>query len=478
MDPERVPLIQKGPVSLRRTRRRWAAFATVGLILTAACIACILRGGSLHATKLLLLEKETPRLIGDDTPDQFEHSDPNDERLPAIANAVKDAINSGRQSCSGKAQGDKVTSVRVLSARHQFVSREDREYEVEVESIDVHGFSQVFVANVRWRHADDALISRSKGTSVQEKAQMVAMIPGPCDLGDSAELVLTSARVDHINAQNLPWTAALNSRFRGVSLDKFSRMLGYKPESAKHKSLSADVLSATPGVALPAAYDARDTRAHESPCVAFQPKNQGSCGSCYAFGTTSAFATRLCLSSKRAVNFDLSFQEVMDCNTGCDGGTSSDVYNTMYTKPTVPVTCDSYSAVFDPKSCGVHSCQKPLQVFAEKDSYRVYKGVPAMQEELLVNGPGPVAYTVYDDFAAYRYVRFQGARCHFHCPSSFLPSLTPPTAAESTPNPAVPKRPARTWFCSWAGARKQTALLIGLCKIRGVTRGAMAVSSR
>jgi cathepsin B len=255
-------------------------------------------------------------------------------------------------------------------------------------------------------------------------------------------------------------------------------MLGYKPESAKHKSLFADVLSATPGVVLPAAYDARDTRAHESPCVAFQPKNQGSCGSCYAFGTTSAFATRLCLSSKRAVNFDLSFQEVMDCNTGCNGGTSSDVYNTMYTKPTVPVTCDSYSAVFDPKSCGVHSCQKPLQVFAEKDSYRVYKGVPAMQEELLVNGPGPVAYTVYDDFAAYRYVKFKPHGVTFIVLLLSPSPLTPPTAVEFTPNPAAPKRRARTWLCSSAGAKKPTALSTGSCKIRGATLGVTAVSSR
>ena len=208
MDPELVPLLQKGLLSPRRTRGRRAAFATVGLILTAACIICILRAGSYHTAKLLLLEEEPSQLIGDDTPDQFEHSDPNDHRLPAIANAVKDAINSGRQSCKGKAHGDEVTSVSVLSARHQFVSREDREYEVEVKSIDVHGFPQVFAANVRWRHADDALILHSKGTSVQEKAQIVAMVPGPCDLGDSAELVLTSARVDHINAHKLPWSDA------------------------------------------------------------------------------------------------------------------------------------------------------------------------------------------------------------------------------------------------------------------------------
>jgi len=405
------------PVPSRRTSGRRAAFATVGLLLTAACVAVILLRESDHS-KLLLLESEPPQLIGDNTPNQFVHSDPDDERLPAIADAVKDAIDSGRQSCSNKALGDRVISVRVLSARNQFVSRDDREYELEIESIDVHGFLQVFLANVRWRHADDSLILRVNGSLVQERAQIVSMAPHPCDLGDAANLILTSSRVDHINAQKLPWTAALSNRFRGVSLAEFSHLLGYKPDSAKFTQLAADVVSSTPGVVLPVAYDARDTRTLEAACVAFQPKNQGSCGSCYAFGSTSALAARLCMGSKRAINFDLSFQEVMDCNTGCDGGSSSDVYNTMYTKPTVPVACDSYSAVYNSQSCGVYSCAKPFQVFAQKDSYRRYTGVSAMQQELLVNGPGPVAFAVYDDFAAYRCPRFRVyVTCIFMLPS-------------------------------------------------------------
>ncbi len=393
------------PVASRRSCGRRAAFATVGLLLTAACVAVILLGES-DQTRLLLVESESSQLIGDHIPNQFVRSDSDDARLPAIVDAVRGAIDSGRNSCSNKKKsGDKLMSVRVLSARHQFVSRDDREYEVEVESIDVHGFLQIFIASVRWRHAADALILRVNGSVVEERAQVISVKPHPCDLGDAATLVLTSPHVDHINAQKLPWTAALSSRFRGVSLAEFKHLLGYKPDSAKFTHLAADVLSSTPGVVLPVAFDARDTRTGEAACVAFQPKNQGSCGSCYAFGSTSALAARLCMSSKRAINFDLSFQEVMDCTDGCDGGTAGDVYNTLYTKPTVPSTCDSYSAVYNSKSCGVYSCAKPFQVFAQADSYRVHRGVSAMQQELLVNGPGPVAFVVYDDFAAYRLVR-------------------------------------------------------------------------
>ena len=199
------------PVASRRSCGRRAAFATVGLLLTAACVAVILLGES-DQTRLLLVESESSQLIGDHIPNQFVRSDSDDARLPAIVDAVRGAIDSGRNSCSNKKKsGDKLMSVRVLSARHQFVSRDDREYEVEVESIDVHGFLQIFIASVRWRHAADALILRVNGSVVEERAQVISVKPHPCDLGDAATLVLTSPHVDHINAQKLPWTAALSS---------------------------------------------------------------------------------------------------------------------------------------------------------------------------------------------------------------------------------------------------------------------------
>ena len=342
--------------------------------------------------------------------DQFVHSDPNDQRLPAMADAVKDAIDSGRKSCRTKAPGSTVRSVRVLFARHQFVSRGDREYELEMESIDVHGFVQVFLANVRWRHADDAHVLRVDGKSVLQRAQIVSIVPRPCDVGDAATLLVTSAQVDNINAQKLPWTAALNSKFRGVSLADVSHSMGFTPAS------NDPILWITggSGVALPEAYDARDTRTHEAACVAFQPKDQGRCASCYAFGSTSSLAARLCMSTKRSINFDLSFQEAMECTTGCGTGSVYDVYTKMYTQPLVPAACEPYTSYTNQKSCGVYSCAKPFQVFTQQGSYKHYMGMTAMQENLLVNGPTPVAFDLYDDLFSYGCVRFRVYGCLLH----------------------------------------------------------------
>jgi hypothetical protein len=353
--------------------------------------------------------------------DQFLHSDPNDQRLPAMVNAVKDAIDSGRKSCSTKAPGGKVRSVRVLSARHQLVSRGDRKYELEVESIDAHGFLQIFIANVRWRHVNDEHLLSVDGKLVAERAQIVSMVPRPCAVGDAATLIATSAQVDDINAQNLPWTAALNSKFRGKTKAEMSNFFGYKPD-LKLAQLAADTKSSTLGVVLPEAYDARDTRTHEAACVAFQPQDQGACGSGYVFGSVSPVAARLCMSSQRSINFDLSFQEAMECTNGCEGGFEEDVYTKMYTKPLVPAACEPYSGVYNENQCGVNSCAKTFEVFIEEDSIRRYTGVPAMQEDLLVNGPAPVYFEAFDDFFAYRCVRFRvyGVACMFmHPPNPF-----------------------------------------------------------
>jgi len=349
----------------------------------------------------------------DDVPDEFVHSDPNDKRFPAIADAVKDAIDSGRKSCSTKAPGGKVRSVRVVFARHQLVTRGDLEYEVEVESIDVHGFEQVFLANVRWRHADDARYVRVDGKSVQVRAQIVSMVPSPCAVGDAAILIATSAQAEKINAQNLSWTASVNSKFRGKTLAEMSNFFGYRPDF-EFSQLASQTVSSTLNVVLPEAYDARDTRNHEAACVAFQPKDQGDCGSCYAFASMSSLAARLCMNSKRSINLDLSFQEAIECTNGCNGGDAYRVYSAMYTKPAVPNQCEPYKGVGIPdsginsKTCAAYSCAKPFKVFTQKDSFRSYKGMSAIQQELLANGPGLAGFEVFDDFAFdHKCVRFR-----------------------------------------------------------------------
>lgn len=58
-------------------------------------------------------------------------------------------------------------------------------------------------------------------------------------------------------------------------------------------------------------------------------KNQGSCGSCYAFAALDAMESASLIDNKQKI--ELSPQQVVDCsgpegNIGCDGGWPSNVY--------------------------------------------------------------------------------------------------------------------------------------------------------
>lgn len=53
-------------------------------------------------------------------------------------------------------------------------------------------------------------------------------------------------------------------------------------------------------------------------------RDQGSCGSCWAFGAVEAMTDRICISSQGKNNFHISAEDLVDCCSscgfGCDGG--------------------------------------------------------------------------------------------------------------------------------------------------------------
>jgi len=87
--------------------------------------------------------------------------------------------------------------------------------------------------------------------------------------------------------------------------------------------------------AIPTAVDWRTINGKASYGSTLQ-YNQGSCGSCYAWASTIAFAYRLEIKGIATPAFP-SPQSAMSCTGGCGGGNAYSVYGTMV-KPT-PITC-------------------------------------------------------------------------------------------------------------------------------------------
>jgi C1A family cysteine protease len=108
-------------------------------------------------------------------------------------------------------------------------------------------------------------------------------------------------------------------------------------------------------------------------------KNQGSCGSCWAFSTAGMFE---CVLLKNGINTNLSEQWLVSCNTdgwGCNGGNFANKY---YLNPgAVLESCFRYKAVDAPCKTGcpyvyiASSSRSASNVSGIKDAIRNYGGV-------------------------------------------------------------------------------------------------------
>jgi C1A family cysteine protease len=145
--------------------------------------------------------------------------------------------------------------------------------------------------------------------------------------------------------------------------------------------------------ALPAAYDARDDG------IVTSPKDQGSCGSCWAFAATGALESHL-LKTFGVGPEDLSEQQQVSCNTaqsGCTGG-SADAPQYWETQGPLYEACFPYTAS-DETGCGESTCEKLR--FRVVDFYTVQQTTNGFKTSLYDDGPGYWRFDVYSDFGPY-----------------------------------------------------------------------------
>jgi hypothetical protein len=148
-------------------------------------------------------------------------------------------------------------------------------------------------------------------------------------------------------------------------------------------------------LALPASYDARDEG------IVTPAKNQGSCGSCWAFATVGAMESHL-LKALGVGPENLSEQQQVSCNTanfGCDGGYSTAVR--YWEAPPQPDKGALDESVSPYSASDTTACYEPS---GEQMPYRItnFHTLPAdtlsFKTSLIEDGPSYWRYTVYSDF--------------------------------------------------------------------------------
>jgi len=234
--------------------------------------------------------------------------------------------------------------------------------------------------------------------------------------------------IDRINNDpTVTWTAGINSRFEGMNLAQAKKQCG-----VLKSDIVAPVIKKTIAEAIPASFDARDQWGAKCPSL-YDVRDQGSCGSCWAFGAAEAMTYRICITNNGASNPVLSAEDlvsccVLVCGMGCDGGyplmawlywnTNGLVTGGAYNSnqgcyPYQVAACDHHvNGTLPP--CGTElptpSCNETCENGADwkgdkhvgKSWYGVNADVSAIQTEIMTNGPVEGSFTVYADFLNYK----------------------------------------------------------------------------
>lgn len=178
-----------------------------------------------------------------------------------------------------------------------------------------------------------------------------------------------------------------------------------------------------------------DPRVQWPKCTSLKEvRDQGDCGSCWAFGAVESMTDRMCIKSNGTKQFHFSAEDLMACcemcGNGCNGGypaeafsywrengiVSGGQYNTKQgCQPYEIPACDHHVVgKLQPCSKGEmktpsckKSCESGYSVPYSQDkhfggsSYHV-RGEENIMQDLVENGPVEAAFTVYSDFMQYK----------------------------------------------------------------------------
>jgi len=205
------------------------------------------------------------------------------------------------------------------------------------------------------------------------------------------------------------WKVVANRAFDGMTIGEVTQTLLKPATPAKptgERILHHQNVRVLPAEDIPASFDSRE----QWPlCGIGNIRDQGSCGSCWAFGAAESFSDRYCIHGNKKEPIVMSPQYLVSCFKNldaCEGGyvdvawtdlkrwgiTTDDCVPYKARNTTCPTTCADGSKMKIYRSNAPYS---PYVAFNQK------KTVAAIQTEILTNGPLEAAFWVFDDFMNY-----------------------------------------------------------------------------
>merc|ERR1711920_1020804 len=242
---------------------------------------------------------------------------------------------------------------------------------------------------------------------------------------------------ERVNALGSTWQAQTPEKF--ASVDDVKPFLGTILKGEEGYKAMAKEVSDVPNVEVPAEFDVR-TAFPDCAEVSGNIRDQSSCGSCWAFGSTEAFNDRHCIATGSKVKLSVEDTTAncgfLQCfSMGCNGGQPGMAWDWFKSKGVVTGgdyfdigsgdTCAPYSLA----PCAHHvpatdkypacpSSEYPTPSLSKctesgyskdyssdkikaTDSYSL-NGIQAIQADMVQYGSATAAFTVYDDFPTYK----------------------------------------------------------------------------
>ena len=219
---------------------------------------------------------------------------------------------------------------------------------------------------------------------------------------------LRQGNVDFINQGNFGWKAELPKKFEGMTLDEIkNQYLGAElPDYTKADEITVFDYEGLETNDIPSYFNSSETW----PGCVHPIRDQGHCGSCWAFAASEVLSDRFCIASKNSINVVLSPQYSVSCDStsfGCSGGFPYPswvfIQNTgLPTEGCFPYKSYNGSA-YNCKSFTACEDGSPLKFYHAKKGSLVQLGNPtSIQQNILQYGPLEAAFSVYEDFISYK----------------------------------------------------------------------------
>lgn len=193
---------------------------------------------------------------------------------------------------------------------------------------------------------------------------------------DETTPAITDKMISFINNAGTTWKAAIPAKFQNATVAHVKKLLGTRliGESGYVPVENVKSTFKTAPSAIPESFDVR-TGFPQCANIVGHVRDQSSCGSCWAFGSTEAFNDRYCISTGDAKTL-MAPEDTLACCTGpvcsfsmgCNGGQPAGAWN-WFTKQGVSTggdyadigtgsTCKPYSL----PSCAHHVSPPPGMV--------------------------------------------------------------------------------------------------------------------